>query len=81
MVLGQYGVVLVDIGTGSVEGSSGWYLVVMGQEKAVLVNTLWYSVSIGWYWFILYGNGSVWSGTGSHMMALGQYGSILVGTW
>ena len=51
MVLGQYGVVLVDIrwywvsmgrylvvlgGAGSVWGSTGWYLVVLGLWKAVL---------------------------------------------
>ena len=30
---------LIYDNTGSVEGGSGWYLVVLGQYKAVLVNT------------------------------------------
>ena len=33
--------------TGSVEGGSGWYLVVLGHYRVVLVETLWYWVSIG----------------------------------
>ena len=37
-------------GTGSVEGGTGWYLVVLCQYGAVLVGTLWYWVSIKWYW-------------------------------
>ena len=32
-------------GTGSVEGGSGWCLVVLGQWEAVLVGTWWYWVS------------------------------------
>ena len=54
MVVGQYGAVLVSTlwywvnkeqyqliydGTGSVKGGTGWYLVVLGQYKAVLVDT------------------------------------------
>ena len=54
MVLGQYKSVLIDTwwywvnkeqcwliydGTGSVEGSTGQYLVVLGQKKAILVDT------------------------------------------
>ena len=31
-------------GTGSVEGGTGWYLVVLGQYGAELVNTYWYLV-------------------------------------
>ena len=43
-------------GTGSVQGCTGWYLVVLGQYGAVLVGTWWYQVSnlvligIEWYW-------------------------------
>ena len=52
MVLGQYRLVLIDTwwywvgmerywliydGTGSVEGSTGRYLMVLGQKKAVMV--------------------------------------------
>ena len=54
LVLGQYRSVLIDTwwyrvnmerywlicdGTGSVEGGTGWYLVVLGQKKAILVDT------------------------------------------
>ena len=54
MVLGQYRSVLIDAwwycfnmeqywlindGTGSVEGSTGRYLLVLGQKKAILVDT------------------------------------------
>ena len=43
-------------GTGSVEGDTGWYLVVLDEYVAVLVGT-W------WYWLIYDGTGSVWGGT------------------
>ena len=36
-------------GTGTVQGGAGWYLVVLGQYKAVLVGTWWYWVNIDWY--------------------------------
>ena len=47
IVLGQYRSVLIDTwwywliydGIGPVEGSTGWYLVVLGQKNAILVNT------------------------------------------
>ena len=48
MVLGQDRVVLV--GTWSVEGGTGWFLVILGQYGAVLVGTWWYWVSIKLYW-------------------------------
>ena len=39
-------------GTRSVEGGTGWYLVVLGQYGVVLVGTWWYMVLLGikWYW-------------------------------
>ena len=43
---------LINYGTGLVQGGTGWYLVVLGQYWAVLVNTLWHWVSrvcTGWY--------------------------------
>ena len=40
---------LIYHGTRSVEDSSILYLVVLGQKKAVLVDTLWYWVNIGRY--------------------------------
>ena len=47
MLLGQYGAVLVGTwwywliydGTGSAECGTVWYLVVLGQKKAILVDT------------------------------------------
>ena len=57
MVLCQYRAVLVGTswswvsrrrywlvlgGTGSVGGGTGWYLVVLGQYRSVLIDTWWY---------------------------------------
>ena len=53
-------------GTGSVWGSTGWYLVVLGQFRAALVDT--------------FGTGSVKGGTGRYLVVLGQYGAVLVGS-
>ena len=39
-------------GIGSVWGGSGWYLVELGFNRAVLVGTWWYWVSIGQYGLI-----------------------------
>ena len=58
--------------TGSVEGGSGWYLVVLGHYRVVLVETLWCWVSIGRNWLELGGTKSVWS--------RGWYWSVLDGT-
>ena len=51
-------------GTGSVEGGTGLYMMVLGQYRSVLVDTWWYWVSRRQYWFIYDGTGSVWVGTG-----------------
>ena len=48
---------LIHDGDGSIEGSSGWYLVVLGHEKAVPICTRWYWVSRRRYWLILDGGG------------------------
>ena len=61
--LGRYW--LIHVGTGSVEGGTGWYLVVLVQHGAVLIGTWWYWVSIGRYWLVLGGTGSVKGGTRS----------------
>ena len=45
---------LIYEGTGSVEGGTGQYLVVLGQKKAI---------SMEWYWLVLGGTGSVEGGT------------------
>ena len=48
--MGQY--CLINNGTGSLEGGTGWYLVVVGQYGAVLVRTWWYWVSMEWNWLV-----------------------------
>ena len=56
---------LIFDGTGSVEGGTGWYLVVLGQWEAVLVGTWWYWVSRRRYWLVL-------GGTGWYLVVMGQ---------
>ena len=66
MVLGQYGVVLVDIrwyrvsrrwywlihdGIESVWSTTCMYLVALDQCRAVMVYTWWYWFSMEWYWW------------------------------
>ena len=63
IILGQYKTELVD-NTGSVECSTGCYLVVLGQYGAVLVGTWWYWVIIERNWLIQDGTGSEEGGTG-----------------
>ena len=47
--MGRYWLVLGD--TGSVRGSTGLYMMVLGQYWAVLVGILWYSVwDVGTWW-------------------------------
>ena len=55
-----------------------WYLVLLGQNRAVLVGTWWYWVSMERYWLIHDGTGSVEGGTGWYLMVLGHYGAVLV---
>ena len=43
---------MINDGTGSVEGGTCWYLVVLVQSGAVFVGTGWYWVSIGQYGLI-----------------------------
>ena len=66
-------------GAWSVSGSTGWFVVVMGQYGAVLVGTWWYWGSIGRYWLVCGGNGSVWGGTGWYLVVQGQYNLVLLG--
>ena len=62
---------LVLGGSGSVWSGTGWYLVVLGQYGAVLVDTKGYSVIRRQYWLVLVGTGSVWGGTGWFLVILG----------
>ena len=50
---------LIYDGTGSVEGGTGWYLVVLGQCRPLLVGTWWFWVSIRRYWLVLGGTESL----------------------
>ena len=47
----------------------------------LLVDTLWYLVSIEWYWFIYDGTGSVWVNTCWYLVVLDQYRAVMVDTW
>ena len=60
------------VGTGSVKGGTGWYLVVLGLFRLIMVGTWWYWVSIGRCWLIHDGIGSVKGGTGWYLIVLGQ---------
>ena len=47
---------------GQYKDYTDWYLVVVGQFRAVLHDTWWYGVSIVGYWLLLGGTASVWGG-------------------
>ena len=68
-------------GTWSREGGTGQYMMVMGQYRSALVDTLRYWVSIGRYWLIFCGTGSVWVNTCWYLVALDQYMEVMVDTW
>ena len=61
-------------GTGSIEGGTGQNMMVLGQHRSVLVDTLWYWVNIEQYWLIYDGTGSVEGSTVWYLVVLGQYG-------
>ena len=66
--------------TGSEEGSTGRYMMVLGQDRLVLVDTWWYWVSMERYWFIYDGTGSVWVNTCWYLVVLDQYMAVMVDT-
>ena len=45
--------IMIYDSTGPLQGSTGWYLMVLGQYGVILVVTRWYWVSITWYWLVL----------------------------
>ena len=65
---------MINDGTRSVEGGTGWYLVVLGQYRAVRfeISCYWVSMKRNWlihdntgrYWLVFGEDGSVWGGTG-----------------
>ena len=66
-------------------GVTGWYLVVLGQLKALVVGTWWTWDSVGRFWLVLGCIGSVWGSTGSlwggivkYLVVLGTYRAVLV---
>ena len=65
-------------GTGSIEGGTEKYMVVLGQCRSALVNTLWYWVSMEGYWFIYDGTGSVWVKNCWYLVVLDQYRAVMV---
>ena len=64
---------MVHGGTGSIEGITGQYMMVLSQFRSVLIDTLWYWVSMERYWFIHDGTGSVWVNTCWYLVILDQY--------
>ena len=61
-------------------GVTGWYLVVQGQYRLVLIDTWWYWVNMERYWLIYDGTGSAEGGTVRYLVVLGQKKAILVDT-
>ena len=58
-------------GKGSIEGGTGQYMM-------VLVDTLWYWVSVERYCLIYDGTGSVWVNTCWYLVVLDQYMVVMV---
>ena len=56
--------IMIYDSTGPLQGSTGWYLMVLGQYGVILVVTRWYWVSITWYWLVLLGIGWYWVNKG-----------------
>ena len=67
-------------GTGSIEGGTGQYMMVLGQYRSVLVDNLWYWVSMERYWFIYDGTGSVWVNTCWYLVVL-DWGAMVDARW
>ena len=65
-------------GTGSTEGSTGQYMMVLGQYGSVLCDTLWYWVSIERYWLI-YNGTDYWVSMDQYLLVLGGTGSVYGG--
>ena len=65
--------------TGSVEGSTVWFLAVLGQYRVELADTWWYWGRRRQYWLVLGGTESVWAGSGWYLVVLGQYNLVLFG--
>ena len=59
-------------GTGLVEGSTGWYLVVLGQYRSVLIDTWWNWVNMEQYWLIYDGTGLVEGSSCWYLVVLGR---------
>ena len=55
-------------------------MMVVGQYRSVLVDTLWDFVSIGRYWPIYEGTGPVWFNTCWYLVVLHQYMAVMVDT-
>ena len=51
--------IMIYDSTGSLQGSTGWYLMILGQYGAILFVPWWYWVSITWYCLVLSGTGLI----------------------
>ena len=55
-------------------------MMVLGQYRSVLVDTLWYWVSMERYWFIYNDAGSVWVNSCWYLVILDQCRAVMVDT-
>ena len=56
--------IMIYDSTGPLQGSTGWYVMVLGHYGVILVVTRWYWVSITWYWLVLIGIEWYWVNKG-----------------
>ena len=56
-------------------------MMVLGQDRLVLVDTWWYWVSMERFWFIYYGSGTVLVNTCWQLVVLDQCRAVMVDTW
>ena len=52
-------------------------MMIVGQYRAIMVDTWWFWVSKEWYWVIYDGTGSVDGGNGWYLAVLAQHGAHL----
>ena len=53
-------------------------MMVLGQYRSVLVDTLWHWISIERYWIIYDGTGPVWVNTCWYLVEMDQYMLVMV---
>ena len=72
--------ILIYGGNRSVEGGTGWYLVVLGQYRAVQVDIWCWWVSMKRNWLIHDNTGQYWLVFGGWWVSMGRYWLVFGGT-